>query len=550
MLTRFVRIQLIIFTVASVVGIAVMVFGYMQVPTLLGIGRITVTLELPSAGGLYRFSNVTYRGSQVGRVVAVEPTAQGAKATLSLGSSPKIPADLQAQVRSVSAIGEQYVELRPRTDSAPYLRNGSLISVHDTTIPQRVGPMFDQLSGLLGSVPKDSLARLLDESSQGLGGAGYDLGSLIDSSARVAGDLSPAAEQTRRLVEDTGPLLDTQVQTSDAIRLWARSLAGVSTQLTTNDPQIRTLLQQGPGAAQEVTRLFNQIKPTLPVLLANLTAVGQVGVTYHAALEQVLVLLPPLTAMFIGAGPHNNYVGMGIGDFRLTQNDPPPCTAGFLPPNEWRSPAETTTVDTPDGMYCKLPQDAPIAVRGARNYPCMDHPGKRAPTVELCDSDKPFEPIAVRQHALGPYPFDPNLIAQGVPPDWRVDQNDRLYGPIEGTPLPPGPSPSAVPAPLPAGAAQPDLPPPPGVSPPVVPPVTEPVPPPVPPPPPDTSAGQPQASSGLSPSGFDGNSAVAFARYDPGSGKYMAPDGQVYEQRDLVTGGRAQTWKELILPAG
>ena len=51
-------------------------------------------------------------------------------------------------------------------------------------------------------------------------------------------------------------------------------------------------------------------------------------------------------------------------------------------------------------------------VRGARNYPCMGHPGKRAPTVEICDSDKPYEPLAMRQHALGPYPLDPNLVAQ------------------------------------------------------------------------------------------------------------------------------------------
>ena len=42
MLTRFIRTQLILFTVASVVGVAVMLFAYMQVPTLLGIGRITV----------------------------------------------------------------------------------------------------------------------------------------------------------------------------------------------------------------------------------------------------------------------------------------------------------------------------------------------------------------------------------------------------------------------------------------------------------------------------------------------------------------------------
>ena len=306
MLTRFVRNQLIIFTTVSVIGIGVMATAYLQVPTLLGFGRITVTLDLPAAGGLYRFSNVTYRGSQVGKVVAIEPTAQGARATLSLVSAPHIPADLQAQVRSVSAIGEQYVELRPRTDSGPYLQDGSVIPLRDTTIPQRVGPMLDQLSALLGSIPKDSLAQLLDQSSQGLGGAGYDLGSLIDSSSRVVGDLNSSAEQTRQLVEDSEPLLDSQVQTSDAIRLWAHSLAGVTEQLTTNDPQIRGLLQRGPASFGEVTRLFDQIKPTLPVLLANLTSVGQVGVTYHASLEQLLVLLPPLTAMFIGAGPHNN----------------------------------------------------------------------------------------------------------------------------------------------------------------------------------------------------------------------------------------------------
>ena len=509
MITRFVRNQLIIFTIAAVVGIGVMVFRYVQVPTLLGIGRITVTLDLPGAGGVYRFSNVTYRGSQVGKVIAIEPTAQGARAKLSLQSTPKIPADLQAQVRSVSAIGEQYVELRPRADSPPYLHDGSVISAHDTTIPQQVGPMLDQLSALLGSIPKDTVAQLLNETSQGLGGAGYDLGSLIDSSARIAGDLTPAAEQARRLIEDSEPLLDSQVQTSDATRTWTRSLAGVTTQLTTNDPQIREVLQRGPGAFHEVTRLFDQIKPTLPVLLANLTSIGQVGVTYHPSLEQILVLLPPLTAMFIGAGPHNNYVGQGLGDFRLTQGDPAPCTVGYLPPNQWRSPADTGPAATPDGLYCKLPQDAPIAVRGARNYPCMDVPGKRAPTVKQCRSDRPFEPLAVRQHVLGPYPFDPNLTAQGVPPDWRVDQNEHLYGPLEGTPPPPAP-----------------------------------------PSPPDNPVDQPQASNTLSPNGFDASAPIAFARYDPGSGKYMASDGQVYEQRDLVVDGEPQTWKNLVLPSG
>ena len=64
----------------------------------------------------------------------------------------------------------------------------------------------------------------------------------------------------------------------------------------TNDPQVRTLLRHGPGAADEASRLLNQIKPTLPMLLANMTTFGQVAVTYHPSLEQVLVLLPPFVA--------------------------------------------------------------------------------------------------------------------------------------------------------------------------------------------------------------------------------------------------------------
>ncbi len=168
MLTRFVRNQLIIFTIASIVGVAVMVFAYMQVPTLLGIGRITVKLELPAAGGLYRFSNVTYRGVQIGKVTDVKLTENGAEATLSLDTSPKIPADLQAEVRSVSAVGEQYVDLRPRTDSGPYLQDGSVIAMDNTTIPQEVGPMLDQVSKLVDSIPEDRLSDLLDESFKAL----------------------------------------------------------------------------------------------------------------------------------------------------------------------------------------------------------------------------------------------------------------------------------------------------------------------------------------------------------------------------------------------
>jgi phospholipid/cholesterol/gamma-HCH transport system substrate-binding protein len=235
-----------------------------------------------------------------------------------------------------------------------------------------------------------------------------------------------------------------------------------------------------------------------------MTTIGQVGITYHASIEQLLVLLPPYVAATQTVGvAKNNPTGMAMGDFTMSMNDPPACTVGFLPPSSWRSPADLSDIDTPDGLYCKLPQDSPIGVRGARNYPCMGQPGKRAPTVEICDSDKPFEPLAMRQHVFGPYPIDPNLIAQGVPPDDRVDFGDQIHGPVEGTPMPPAAPP---PAPEPAPAVAP-------------------------------SAFSPNSSGGPS---------VAFATYDPQTGQYATPDGQVYRQSDLATPAGTRSWEDLL----
>ena len=341
MLTRFVRNQLIIFGIASVVGIGTMVFVYLQAPVLLGLGRIGVTLQIPSTGGLYQFSNVTYRGVQVGKVTDIRPTRGGAEVTMSLQRSPRIPADLQANVRSVSAVGEQYVDLVPRTESGPYLEDGAVITAENASLPQAVGPMLDQMSALVDSIPTGKLSGLLDESFKALNGTGNDLGALFDASGRLAAGLAETADTTRDLIEDSRPLLDGQAEKADTIRAWAADMAGITEQIATRDPEVRTILRTGVGAADEASRLFNQIKPTLPLLLANLTTVGQVGVTYNASLEQLLVLLPPYLAATQSYGSSlNNPTGMALSEFSLTLGDPPACSVGFLPPSSWRSPAD------------------------------------------------------------------------------------------------------------------------------------------------------------------------------------------------------------------
>lgn len=531
MLTRFVRVQLTIFTTLSIIGVIVMAVVYIQLPTVLGLGRMAVMVELPNSGGLYRFANVTYRGVQVGKVTAIGLTDgidTHTQAILTLDSSTKIPANLEAEVRSISAIGEQYVDLVPRTDAPPYLHNGSVIAMRDTSVPRAVGPVLDQVNALLTSIPKDKLNALLNETSKGFRGAGYDFGSFVDSSSTLSHDFNSVAGRLQTLINNSAPLLDSQADTRQSIRTWTRSLAGITDQLVQNDPQLRTLLQRGSDAANEVSRLLTQIKPTLPILLANLTTIGQIGITYNPSIEQVLVLLPPFVSSIQAALPRNNATGIPTGgEFAATVGDPNPCTVGFLPPSQWRSPADTTAIDTPDGLYCKLPQDSPSTVRGARNYPCMGHPGKRAPTVQICDSDKPFEPLALRQHILGPNPVDPNLLAQGIPPDQRTNLGgDNIFGPPQGTSPPPGAPPPAP------GALQP-------------PPLTLPEPP-IPLDMPDPDQPGPKTAPDALHTNVAGGPSVGFAVYNPRTGNYFGPDGNLYNQTDLPNKPH-KSWKDLLL---
>ena len=58
----------------TVVSLLVLGVYYLQIPSLVGIGRYTLKAELPASGGLYPTANVTYRGITIGKVTDVEPT--------------------------------------------------------------------------------------------------------------------------------------------------------------------------------------------------------------------------------------------------------------------------------------------------------------------------------------------------------------------------------------------------------------------------------------------------------------------------------------------
>jgi phospholipid/cholesterol/gamma-HCH transport system substrate-binding protein len=485
-LTRYTWAQLAVLAVVSVTALAYMLFDYMRLPSVFfGVGHYTVTVHLSRAAGLYERANVTYRGSDIGEVKTVRLNDAGVDAVLSLRSDVKIPADLEAEIHSTSAVGEQYIALLPRNANRPDLKDGDVITVANTRVPPDINSLLDATNRGLQAIPGSDLQTAIDESYTAVGGLGPDIGRLVKGSTALAIDSYTNLPDLLNVVDNLGPVLDTQTDTSDAVQAWAAHLATVTGQLRHHDTDLRGTITNGSAGAEAVRSLIERLQPAVPIIAANLASVAPVLVTYRPDLEQLLVLLPQGIAdvQAIGLanrGTKQSYKG-GYLSFNLNTNLPPPCTTGFLPVQQQRVASVVDYPDRPAGdLYCRVPQDSPFNVRGARNIPCETRPGKRAPTVKMCESDQDYVPLN-----------------DGL--NWKGDPNATLSG---------------QPIPQLSGSNSPA---------------------------PTAGVGSPGAPRPATP--------IAAVGYDPATGTYVGPDGRVYMQRDLShTAAKDKTWQSMLLP--
>lgn len=558
MIDRLAKIQLSIFAVITVITLSVMAIFYLRLPATFGIGTYGVSADFVAGGGLYKNANVTYRGVAVGRVESVGLNPNGVTAHMRLNSGTAIPSNVTATVRSVSAIGEQYIDLvPPENPSSTKLRNGFRIQRQNTRIGQDVADLLRQAETLLGSLGDTRLRELLHEAFIATNGAGPELARLIESARLLVDEANANYPQVSQLIDQAGPFLQAQIRAGGDIKSLADGLARFTWQLRAADPRLRDTLADAPDAIDEANTAFSGIRPSFPALAASLANLGRVGVIYHKSIEQLLVVFPALFAAIItSAGGVPQDEGAKL-DFKIDLHDPPPCMTGFLPPPLVRSPADESVREIPRDMYCKTAQNDPSTVRGARNYPCQEFPGKRAPTVQLCRDPRGYVPVGTNPWRGPPIPYGTEVTdGRNILPPNKFPYIPPGADPDPGVPIvgPPPPGQVAGPGPAPHQPAQPAPPPndnglpPPFTSwmPPGYPPEPPQVPYPatIPPPPPPEGTGPPP---GPAPGPQPQASGPAYTIYDQLSGAFADPAGGTGIFAPGMTGASsAENWVDLM----
>ncbi|GAA1463304.1 hypothetical protein GCM10009619_41240 [Williamsia maris] len=278
-----------------------------------------------------------------------------------------------------SAIGEQFVDLRPLRVGGPYLHDGSVIS--DTSIPVPVQDVLTSAVRLSDSVPIDDLHTVVTELGKAFNGNGENLQGLVDSLSNLATTGNDNLPATISLLRNANTVLGTQADRSDAIGDWSKNLDLITTQLASSDPSIRRLLTTGTASATQISALLTRSGGDATTVVRNLA-------TDVRNIKPTFITISPALAMLSAVSAASYTIinapgGDGTIRFNLIAetNNPTPCTVGYestqaeIDAIKKRNP--NFDIDYDDFPFntkanCTLAQGNPTVVRGAQNAKYAD----------------------------------------------------------------------------------------------------------------------------------------------------------------------------------
>ncbi|BBZ02607.1 hypothetical protein MCHIJ_20440 [Mycolicibacterium chitae] len=159
-------------TLTALAAIVVFALGYLGA---LGVRlsppeqRTTLAMDIDNINGLVVGSNVLLRGIPVGKVTAIEPTVEAATIRFYIDGAHQVPVDSGVRVDNLSALGETYIGLFPRSGAGPMLADGDRIAAEAISTPPTISDLAVSMGHLLQQSDPEQLQRIVAEADTALG---------------------------------------------------------------------------------------------------------------------------------------------------------------------------------------------------------------------------------------------------------------------------------------------------------------------------------------------------------------------------------------------
>jgi phospholipid/cholesterol/gamma-HCH transport system substrate-binding protein len=312
-MTRDLKARLIALLVVVVLGLYYIVFDAVGIK--ITNGPYTIHVDLANAGSIYPDASVTYRGVAVGKVGAIHLRPDMVVADLAINHGVKIPANVTASVKELTAASEQYMDLVPPTVDPPFLTAGSTIPIGRTTLPVTVGTLLNSVNALVTSLHASDLNTISQALGTGLDNAGGDLRSIIVDSRMLLDALQAAQGGTIEAIDSGHTVLSTLNSTSGEFAQFSRNLNLLTQQIAQSNHDLVKLIDNGASASGALTQFLTTNGTATTSVINNLGAVVALASQREPAFRALVQILPIFASNIATTASGGNL------RFELTFND-------------------------------------------------------------------------------------------------------------------------------------------------------------------------------------------------------------------------------------
>jgi virulence factor Mce-like protein len=265
-------------------------------------GSDEVTVRMPRTGGLFAGSAVTYRGVRIGTVKHVGiADGGGVQARITLRPGVEVPASSRAAVRSLSPVGEQFLDFQPKSPEGPFLGDGDVVKAQADDLPVSLAESTGSLTRLLSKVDRRDVRVVLDELDEAVGGTGNDLDQLLTSTDQLTTELDrawPATERLLRNGEEVGELFAAK---RSELALFARAGRLFTGWLRDYDPEFSRILAHAPEDFETLSVLVESLEKVLPPFLRSMIDFTDITYDREPHLRRLTQVLEYGTGRFASA---------------------------------------------------------------------------------------------------------------------------------------------------------------------------------------------------------------------------------------------------------
>jgi phospholipid/cholesterol/gamma-HCH transport system substrate-binding protein len=282
--------RMVALLVVIVVGVWYIAFDVLQYHV--AAHDATVTVEMPSAGGLYVGAGVTYRGVQVGTVSALDLGQRDVAVRVTIDGGRQIPDNGPVYVKELSALGENYLDFQPASAAGPDLVDGSVVPAARVVLPTPLGTTLVDLGAMLRSVAPSDVQTVESFLTSAFVGTGPGLRNIVVTGQRLFQALLAAQPQTVNLVLDGRTDLETLEATDGDLATFTKGLASLTSTLASSDSDLRSLIANSAAAAQEIDPFLSANSADITALVRALATDAGVTNQYAPQVRAIFELLP------------------------------------------------------------------------------------------------------------------------------------------------------------------------------------------------------------------------------------------------------------------